>query len=289
MDEKLSQAINLFNAGQKKEALKLLTEILDKDPSNSHAWYGLALCSSDEKKKVEFLKLSLKYDPMNFKAKDLLTKIVGTPLDEEFNVDYDSYNLQHKRKMPNKYLTIPVIAVIVLITMLLVIFLPRFSPKGRYINDLDPIRNELEQWSADYDLFEWKANLTYTSDGMNIVERYNIILELVSAIGLSKSDFKPDDMKEYNRFGNFAAELASKGRSILDVLSLATPPEDFASAHDQVVKCLRFRIQILDDISYSISNLDKIDLSSGVNTNNYSDCFSYAASLEKIMSVFGGE
>ncbi len=76
MDEKLSQAINLFNAGKKQDALKLLTDILKNDPSNSHAWYGMALCHEDIEKKKYCLNRVLALDPSNTKARQLLDDLI---------------------------------------------------------------------------------------------------------------------------------------------------------------------------------------------------------------------
>ena len=78
MDAKLSQAIQLFNTGQKQEALTLFTEIVNGDPANSTAWYGIALCQSEREKTIDYLKKTISLDPNNEKAKHMLNRLVGS-------------------------------------------------------------------------------------------------------------------------------------------------------------------------------------------------------------------
>lgn len=75
MDEKLREAISLYNQGDKSQALKLLAEIVRQEPNNSVAWYGLALCLDDADKKIYCLKKVLTLDPSNKKAQLLLDKL----------------------------------------------------------------------------------------------------------------------------------------------------------------------------------------------------------------------
>jgi len=76
MNVKLSQAIKLFNAGQKQEALKLLSEVLKNDPSNIQAWYGMALCHEDIEKKKYCLNRVLALNPTHTKARQLLDNLI---------------------------------------------------------------------------------------------------------------------------------------------------------------------------------------------------------------------
>jgi len=75
MDEQLSKAISLFNSGKKQEAQTLLAEILKKDPSNSIAWYGMALCQKADDRVIYYLNKALSTDPKNERAKQLLIKV----------------------------------------------------------------------------------------------------------------------------------------------------------------------------------------------------------------------
>lgn len=77
MDNKLQEAVVLYNKGNKAQALKLLAEIVRQEPSNSVAWYGLALCLDEFDKKVYCLKKVLSLDPTHKKARQLLEKLQG--------------------------------------------------------------------------------------------------------------------------------------------------------------------------------------------------------------------
>ena len=53
--ELLQQAGLLYKTGNKTEAQKLLLKIVQKEPANARAWYGLSLCEEDAQKKKEYL------------------------------------------------------------------------------------------------------------------------------------------------------------------------------------------------------------------------------------------
>jgi Tfp pilus assembly protein PilF len=61
MEEKFLDAMALFYEGERAQAYKLLAEIVKQDPNNSRAWYGLALCLHETKKKDFLLAKSAKY------------------------------------------------------------------------------------------------------------------------------------------------------------------------------------------------------------------------------------
>jgi hypothetical protein len=75
MNEKLQEAISLYNKGDKSQASNLLIEIVRQEPNNSVAWYGLALCLDDPDKKVFCLKRVLSLDPSHIKARHILEKL----------------------------------------------------------------------------------------------------------------------------------------------------------------------------------------------------------------------
>lgn len=76
--EKFEQAISYFKAGNKKQASELLLEIVDVEPINVDAWFGLALCTDDLEKKKYFLKKVLEIKPLHSKASQLLEEINST-------------------------------------------------------------------------------------------------------------------------------------------------------------------------------------------------------------------
>jgi len=82
MDEQLSQAISLFNSGKKHEAQVLLTKILENDPSNSKAWYGMALCQKENDKVIYCLEKTIALDTTNEKAKQLLRKVQARSIEK---------------------------------------------------------------------------------------------------------------------------------------------------------------------------------------------------------------
>ena len=82
MDEQLSQAISLFNSGKKHEAQVLLTKILENDPSNSKAWYGMALCQKENDKVIYCLEKTVALDTTNEKAKQLLRKVQARSIEK---------------------------------------------------------------------------------------------------------------------------------------------------------------------------------------------------------------
>lgn len=91
MDEKLNEAISLYKQGNKIQAAKLLSEVVQQDPNNSTAWYGLALCLNETDKKIYCLKRVLELDSSNQKAQQLLEKLqsvdIGTTAE---NIDQSS-------------------------------------------------------------------------------------------------------------------------------------------------------------------------------------------------------
>lgn len=75
MNEKLQEAADLYKKGNKSQALKLLTEIVQQEPNNSSAWYGMALCLDDLDKKIYCLERVLGIDPTHKRAKQILEKL----------------------------------------------------------------------------------------------------------------------------------------------------------------------------------------------------------------------
>lgn len=75
MEENLKEAIALYKKGEKVQASKLLSEIVQRDPNNATAWYGLALCLTDTDKRIYCLQKTIALDPSNQKAKQLLDKL----------------------------------------------------------------------------------------------------------------------------------------------------------------------------------------------------------------------
>lgn len=74
-EEKLKEAVSLYKQGNKSEAAILLGEIVRQDPSNSLAWYGLALSLDEPDKKIYCIKKVVSLDPSHQKARQLLEKL----------------------------------------------------------------------------------------------------------------------------------------------------------------------------------------------------------------------
>lgn len=77
-EEKLQEAISLYNQGNKSQAAILLGEIVRQDPDNSTAWYGLALSVTETNKKIYCLRKVIDLDPAHAKALQLLEKLQPT-------------------------------------------------------------------------------------------------------------------------------------------------------------------------------------------------------------------
>jgi hypothetical protein len=72
MNTKLEEASLLYKIGNKPQAAKLLAGIIQTEPNNSAAWYGLALCLDDVDKKTFCLKRVRGLDPSNRTAQQIL-------------------------------------------------------------------------------------------------------------------------------------------------------------------------------------------------------------------------
>ena len=71
-DDVLQQAAELFKKGDKEQASKLLSELVNKEPRNASAWYGLAICLNETEQKRYCLQRVLEINPDNAKAKQML-------------------------------------------------------------------------------------------------------------------------------------------------------------------------------------------------------------------------
>lgn len=75
MNEKLQQAIVATRTGQKREAQRLLTEVLKEDPENAQAWFLLSHLVDSKEKQVAYLGKALALDPQHQKAKQRLARL----------------------------------------------------------------------------------------------------------------------------------------------------------------------------------------------------------------------
>lgn len=75
MEKDLSNAIALFNSGKSQEAKVILEKIIQQDPTNGTAWYGLALCLSEPDKVIYCLNRAISINPHDDKAKQLLQNV----------------------------------------------------------------------------------------------------------------------------------------------------------------------------------------------------------------------
>lgn len=100
MDKKLQEAISLYNKGEKAQASKLLGEIVQQNPNNSLAWYGLALCLTDMDKKIYCLQRTLSLDSSNQKAWQLLEKLQSMENPQGHNQPSKVSNISAVNKKP---------------------------------------------------------------------------------------------------------------------------------------------------------------------------------------------
>jgi hypothetical protein len=78
-EQELNQAIGLFKQGNKDEAGKVLTDLLQREPENESAWLWLAACSTKPEDRRFCLEKSLEINPGNEKARIALAKITPAP------------------------------------------------------------------------------------------------------------------------------------------------------------------------------------------------------------------
>ena len=75
MDEKLKEAIAAVRVGDKREAQRQLTELLDNDPQQVQGWYLLSLLVDSPQKQAAYLSKTLALDPQHEKAKAQLATL----------------------------------------------------------------------------------------------------------------------------------------------------------------------------------------------------------------------
>ncbi len=75
IDTIMREAADLFDQGDKKQAIKLLARVIQVDPNNAKAWYGMALCVDDIEKKEYCLQKVLELKPGNRRVSQELLKI----------------------------------------------------------------------------------------------------------------------------------------------------------------------------------------------------------------------
>lgn len=68
----LQQANDLFKAGDKERAGKILSDIVRLDPTNADAWYYLALCIDNKENKLNCLQKVLEIEPDHVKAQKMI-------------------------------------------------------------------------------------------------------------------------------------------------------------------------------------------------------------------------
>lgn len=85
MNQKLQQAIAATRAGQKREAQLLLTQVLQEEPQEVHAWYLLGLLVESPHKQRAYLGKVLALDPDHEKARQHLARLetAAPPIDLE--------------------------------------------------------------------------------------------------------------------------------------------------------------------------------------------------------------
>jgi hypothetical protein len=78
---KLQEAITLAQAGQRTEARRLLTEVVETDPTQEVAWMWLASVSTDREERIQFLERALTLNPNNPTTQQAYTQLTGHPFE----------------------------------------------------------------------------------------------------------------------------------------------------------------------------------------------------------------
>ena len=79
----LQEAIALAQAGQRTEARRLLTRVVEADPDLGLAWMWLATVSTDRAERVEYLERALALDPDNATAQEAYAQLTGNTIDSK--------------------------------------------------------------------------------------------------------------------------------------------------------------------------------------------------------------
>ncbi|MGC1375789.1 MAG: hypothetical protein WA821_06190, partial [Anaerolineales bacterium] len=141
-NEKLQEAVSLYNSGNKTQAAKLLGELVRQEPNNSLAWYGLALCLDETSKKIYCLKKVLELDPSNQKAQQLIVKLDA--------IKNSPDNRQPSRKKSGKRGIYAIIALLSLLFIgaigIFIFFFNINSPEQKYSKEMEPTLIKLDKW-----------------------------------------------------------------------------------------------------------------------------------------------
>lgn len=78
-DALMREASDLFEKGDKQQAMSLLAQVIQSDPNNAKAWYAMALCVDDVEKKKYCLLKALELKPGNKAITQELQKISSKP------------------------------------------------------------------------------------------------------------------------------------------------------------------------------------------------------------------
>ena len=81
MSEKLQQAIDAVQAGDKSKAQGLLSSIIHSNPRNEMAWYWMARAVDDPERKKECLGRVLAINPNNQQAAGELLQLQQPPIE----------------------------------------------------------------------------------------------------------------------------------------------------------------------------------------------------------------
>jgi len=135
----------------------------------------------------------------------------------------------------------------------------------QYSQEVSPAIDQLGQWDADF----------YNAFGdINVfILGYNRFMSLPGAEFIEDPN-KAGALREYNR-------IEGNGESILDVFALETPPLEVQSAHEEVVSCIKIRIQLLQIISFAMAHQQLIYTSTISDPNA---CLTYDTAFEKIVA-----
>ena len=97
----IMQAANLFKAGDKQKASEILISFLDENPGNAEAWYGLALCTEENKKKSYCVKKVLEIDPTHTQARRALEKLNRVELENRNQLSRVEVPIPSSKICPN--------------------------------------------------------------------------------------------------------------------------------------------------------------------------------------------
>lgn len=289
-DNLMQEAVTLYKAGDKENAAKLLMQLVNTEPNNADAWYGLALCVDEAERKRYCLQKVLTLNSEHQKAKQTLERLsqIQRPVEDVVFVEklpksQSQNNLLDREQgtqKTNRMLRCMTLAgglgLLVIISLTIGIFLGdtgllKPSPERAYAEKMVDVLEATYTW-FDGSLAESDAVLSerFGSEIPNYTNADALLAAHTSGVFYSVYI----DKLASNIMPYFQAS-ATEGFDVLSLWGGVVPPAEISVSHQKVVDCIKYEI---DRANAIISFLN-----SGVVQDVENDqCAQFSPALEKV-------